>query len=229
MLNEELIKKVRKYPILYNERHKDFEDLDKKRSVWEKIANELDISPIDVMRRWQCLNDRFARESRIIKDNSENKEQKIKSWPLYNSLLFLRCNFNKIPNRKSAASAKSSTNVPPSVPERLQPPPLPSALLPILESATVETQETPTDKRVTRSKGRPVDESDVGILRMVEKYKAFCKSRMKRRVENNEVYAFGQYLMSVIATLSEPAQARVMHQCISIITEAMKIENAPMH
>uniref|UniRef100_A0A034VDA4 MADF domain-containing protein n=1 Tax=Bactrocera dorsalis TaxID=27457 RepID=A0A034VDA4_BACDO len=58
---EKIIDFVRNHEILYNKRHKDFRDREKKQRLWLEIAEQLDITAEAVKGKWTTMRDYFMR------------------------------------------------------------------------------------------------------------------------------------------------------------------------
>ncbi|XP_011177194.1 uncharacterized protein LOC105208837 [Zeugodacus cucurbitae] len=58
---EKIIDFVRNHEILYNKRHKEFRDVEKKQCLWLEIAEQLDIKAEAVKGKWTTMRDYFMR------------------------------------------------------------------------------------------------------------------------------------------------------------------------
>ncbi|CAH0397029.1 unnamed protein product [Chilo suppressalis] len=58
---EEFIECVKKYPILYNTRHKEYKNLAKKADVWEIVASEMGESSEVLRTKWKGLKDGYTK------------------------------------------------------------------------------------------------------------------------------------------------------------------------
>ncbi|XP_037944853.1 anti-sigma-I factor RsgI5-like [Teleopsis dalmanni] len=122
MEDNSIIQIVRQHPILYDQKHKEYNDCEKKSIVWKNIGQELKMNEKSISKRWQYLRQRFIRENRLSKENCESSQKKV-IWPLYNSLLFLTDHIHERPMRQRACVRKSISPIDPLLlPEQPQSP-----------------------------------------------------------------------------------------------------------
>lgn len=90
MDNLKLIRLVQQHEYLYSKYNKDFKNLDKKKTTWQRIAREMGMNESDCIRRWTNLRDKYTRESRRMTALVNNDMTTSQIWPLYDDMDFLR-------------------------------------------------------------------------------------------------------------------------------------------
>uniref|UniRef100_A0A034WN55 Transcription factor Adf-1 n=1 Tax=Bactrocera dorsalis TaxID=27457 RepID=A0A034WN55_BACDO len=90
MDNLKLIGLVKQHEYLFNKYDKDFRNVDKKKTTWQRIAREMGINESICIRRWLNLRDRFAREIRRMTALVNNDMTTTHIWVLYDDMEFLK-------------------------------------------------------------------------------------------------------------------------------------------
>ncbi|XP_050036770.1 uncharacterized protein [Dermacentor andersoni] len=86
---ESLIAEVEKHPLLYDPGHREQRDFFKRSQAWKAIAKAMNSTPSACKRQWRSVRDRFVREERLSKLQSETEDDRLAKWGLYKHLGFL--------------------------------------------------------------------------------------------------------------------------------------------
>ncbi|XP_070377922.1 uncharacterized protein [Dermacentor albipictus] len=86
---ESLIAEVEKHPLLYDPSHREQRDFFKRSQAWKAIAKAMNSTPSACKRQWRSVRDRFVREERLSKLQSETEDDRLAKWGLYKHLGFL--------------------------------------------------------------------------------------------------------------------------------------------
>uniref|UniRef100_A0A8C4R687 Transcription factor Adf-1 n=1 Tax=Eptatretus burgeri TaxID=7764 RepID=A0A8C4R687_EPTBU len=94
---EKLIRAVRPHPILYEVKHKDYRNVEKKGNTWTSISNKLNIPVKDARRTWKNLRDVYARRNKTLMKECHYSTKKLRPWKYAATMSFLD-KYNHQPN-----------------------------------------------------------------------------------------------------------------------------------
>ncbi|RVE54331.1 hypothetical protein evm_001158 [Chilo suppressalis] len=184
MATEKFIECVKRYPMLYNSRDKNFTNLEKKAETWEIIAREMNESSEGCRIKWKGLRDGYTKYKKHSKgdmgDNASHK-QSYTNWCWAPHLQFLD-NYAKrrkiIPSMSKTAAQYNSyshSSVPDS--DEWQDNDTSSTYAPSTPSASTSTTRTSqTVTKVTQSRTATATTSDDDVERILN----FMRSKQKR-------------------------------------------------
>ncbi|KAH7941475.1 hypothetical protein HPB49_014259 [Dermacentor silvarum] len=104
---EQLVAEVEKHPLLYDPGHREQRDFFKRAQAWRAIAKAMNTTPSACKRQWRSVRDRFVREERLSKLQSETEADRLAKWGLYKHLGFL---VKAYQSRQSLGDAAGSEN-----------------------------------------------------------------------------------------------------------------------
>lgn len=104
---EQLVAEVEKHPLLYDPGHREQRDFFKRAQAWRAIAKAMNTTPSACKRQWRSVRDRFVREERLSKLQSETEADRLAKWGLYRHLGFL---VKAYQSRQSLGDAAGSEN-----------------------------------------------------------------------------------------------------------------------
>ncbi|XP_029734461.2 uncharacterized protein LOC115269814 [Aedes albopictus] len=171
---EKLILLVKENPCLYAKSAKDYRNVQKKESIWNAIAVELNKTVDQVKARWRSLRDRFGSLARKQADESRSGAGASSSpaWPLYGELLFLATHMEARPTSSNYSQPCSQSSTQQNSQSEARPPAILEDDLPDHdETAAEEEYDTPTlssTPTTSRAKKRKADVVDTQMQHLLE-------------------------------------------------------------
>ncbi|XP_067139625.1 uncharacterized protein [Centruroides vittatus] len=84
---EKFIENIRKYPCLYDKRHRDYKNVCLKHAIWTTIGKSYNLDATSAESRWKTQRDRYTRECKKVEDSkrtgSGSDAVYVSQWYLY--------------------------------------------------------------------------------------------------------------------------------------------------